>query len=637
MFFQSSRANALSKDTEQVEVVGSQLPVNTSITQVDLDVYTGFPKILERSAFENNFSELSDLIGHLNGVQVNQTSGVGSYSSTSIRGASGKQVNYFLDGMLLNLPNSGFANVSIPTSLIEIVEVFPDFTPIQLPSANLGGAINFRSRYFSPEELGGQVKMGVGSFSERNFEVSGWASFSNWQSLFAASSIDAENDYPVDEDLFATNSRRRINDGFSQDSFILKSAKNFSSLKINNLIQYISSEKEIPTENNRLIDDARTEDQNFRVQSVLDYTLSNWHFSNRFFYLNSYSRFTDLSGVSGTVGLSRDENKTSVKQFGLFNLIAKPYGNHLFQASFEVSESELDQEDQLRSRTLSQGERRSFLAGLSNDWRITEWWLFNLTYRYYLVNDDIDFLDRGTEPESRINTSSYQIGMQWELSRSFKLLTNFAKQVRVPTVYEKYGSQGTFVSDPELRHERATVFDFGFRFSGNTLSADMGVFYKEIDDGIFFIYSQGVASPENAEAVELGGIESRVTWTPIEWLRLSGQISFLDSQNNSALPDRRGNEIPGIYHQEFGLDANILFDRFSFGIAYFQSDELYFNPQKNERADQKRELNVNVLYHTDRYTIDFLARNLFDENYIAFYDLPSPGRSYQLTLKINFY
>ena len=622
-------------DTEQVDVLGAELPVNTSVSHVNIERYTGFPKVIDRSAFENNFTELSELIDHLNGVQVNRTSGAGSYSSTSIRGAGGKQVNYFLDGMLLNLPNSGFANISIPTSLIERIEVFPDFTPVQLTNANLGGAISFTSRYLSPEEIGGQVKFGFGSFSQRNIELSGWTNISNWQTLFSASSIDSENNYPVDENLFATASRHRINDGFSQKSILFKLGKNFSSFNINSLVQYINNKKEIPTENNRLIDDATTENENFRAQSILDYKFGDWSFANRVFYLNSDSRFLDLSGVSGTVGLGRNDNKTSVEQFGLYSLLARPIGDHFLQATLELSESELKQIDQLRSRTLVQGKRTNFLAGLSNDWRFADSWLVNTTYRYYFVEDDVQFLDRSVEPESRVIEPSYQVGIQWELNDKLNLLANFAEQIRVPTVHEKYGSQGTFVSDPELQHESATAFDVGFRFSGDNISFDSNIFYKEVENGIFFIYSQGVASPENAESVEMTGVESKFTWSPISWFNLAGQISLFDSENNSVLPDRRGNEIPGVYHQNFGISSNFYLRSYSVSVAYFESDDLYFNPQRSERADKKQELNFDVLYDVGNYAINFSVRNLFDENYSSFYDLPTPGRSYSLSFKIN--
>lgn len=233
---------------ESVDVIGFNKSSDSQLS-VDKNTYTGFVSSIQRAEFEDRFTQVIELLSDFPSVQIKTTGGFGSYSSTSLRGSTGKQVNVYLDGLLLNSPFSGDANMSnIPTSIIKQVDVYPDFTPVELSTANLAGAVNLTSRNLSEFEPGLQASLGYGSFHTRSAEISAWTNLNAWQLLGAVNTLDSKNDYPVNDKSFDTDSETRINSQYKGSSIFLKAAKQWNVLRLQLLYQAQDTRSGIPTE-----------------------------------------------------------------------------------------------------------------------------------------------------------------------------------------------------------------------------------------------------------------------------------------------------------------------------------------------------------------------------------------------------
>ena len=196
--------NALhAEPIETLDVFGRENTKNESLVSVDKDAYTAVFYTIDRSQFEDRFTPVVELLSDIPSVQIKSSAGLGSYSSASIRGSSGKQVNVFLDGLLLNSAFSGNASINnIPSSVLQSIDVYPSFTPIELSSANLAGAISLNSRSLQDSEKGLQASLAYGSFDTKSADLSSWAEINEWELLAALSYVDSANDYPVDDDAF---------------------------------------------------------------------------------------------------------------------------------------------------------------------------------------------------------------------------------------------------------------------------------------------------------------------------------------------------------------------------------------------------------------------------------------------------
>ena len=623
-------------DIEQVDVEGVNVFERQSVTEADREAYSGFIKYIDRGSFEDRFTLMSDLLDNLPSVQVSESGGVGSFSNTFVRGLGGKQISYYLDGMLLNQPNSGMANTNIPTAVIERLEVYPDFPPAQLGNANLGGSVVFHSRRIPKNENGGQFQLSQDTFDNFHTEFAGWGHVGDWEMLAALSYTDAENNYPVSDDLFETDSDERLNDGYKNTGALLKAAREYEIAKTNHMLQFSESKKEIPTRENQLNDNASIKEENWRWQSVVDYGVGEWDLGNRFYFTSHKSLFKD---DTGSIGLNRSqtETETEISSVGIFSLAQKQWlTKHNLVGSLDITYYDVNQFNHLDNVSETQGERNSVVFALSDQWQVNKAYNVNLNWRHYVVEDSVELFRQDLESDSSISASTFHLGNKLKLGENVSLMANIANQIRVPTVAEKYGNQGLYVSEPELKHEKARVADLGIAYQSKTLSTSTSVFYKKVDDGIFIVYSSGVANPRNSISSQILGIEANLQWQLMSWLSFQMNATLLDSENLSDLPDRKGKSMPGIFHQEFGFAIEVVKGNHIVSLGYQFKDELYFNPQAAGQADQVTDVSMSWAYTLSDITIDVSAKNLLDKHFYNFYQLPTPGRSISLSVTYRF-
>ena len=621
-------------DVEHMLVSDQQREQRRSITDIDLASFTGFVHLIDRSEFDHRFVDFSDLLDTLPGIQVSQSGGTGTFSSVSVRGSSGKQVNIFLDGLLLNSPNSGSASVSqIPSILIERIEAYPDFTPAQLGNANLAGAINFKSRDLSSAQPGAKLSLAKGSFGLENAELSAWGKLSNWEVIGGGSTLTTDNDFPVDHDIFTTTAKRRRNDGYAQDSVFLKLGRRWKSGQFNTLFQSSDTEKELPTTLNQRRDNATLNNQSWRLQTVLDYQLGKIDIGHRAFIAAEKDIYRD---PDSTVGLGEDHIETELDGTGLFNTAQYIWGEHAWVLSLELRQDDITQRDKLDSEDIIDAQRNTAILALADSWCLNDQWLLTATVRQYWVEDEVAFSLRDFAASDDIDESAANLGAQWSPSSHLAVKSNIGLLVRIPTLSEKFGSRGLFEGNADLQAEQALSIDAGFALSWPHFSLDTSVFYRQTDDGIVTLFdSRGVGQPQNIAQSDVVGIESEFTYQLTDWLAVDGNATLLDTDNQSDIRAAKGKKLPGIYHQSAGIGLVATTGVARVEVHYQHHDELYYETANAVEADAKKELNASVTTSWRAVTLDFSARNLRDENFLDMNRFPTPGRSYVLTISVE--
>lgn len=86
--------------------------------------------------------QTTELLDRSVGVKVRSSGGMGSRSSISLNGLSGNAIQVFIDGVPSSNYGSSFGIRSLPTAMIERIEVYKGVVPPHLSSDALGGAIN---------------------------------------------------------------------------------------------------------------------------------------------------------------------------------------------------------------------------------------------------------------------------------------------------------------------------------------------------------------------------------------------------------------------------------------------------------------------------------------------------------------
>lgn len=630
----STSASDSHQGVEHMLVSDEQRVQRRSITDIDLASFTGFAHLIDRSEFDHRFADFSDLLDTLPGIQVSQSGGTGTFSSVSVRGSSGKQVNIFLDGLLLNSPNSGSASVSrIPSVLIERVEAYPDFTPVQLGNANLAGAINFQSRDLSSARPGAKLSLAKGSFGLENAELSAWGKIAEWELIAGANTVNTDNDFPVDRGLFVTNSTRRRNDAYSQDSLFLKAGRSWKDGQFSVLLQSSESDKELPTTLNQRRDSATLSNESWHLQSVIDYQVGAVDIGHRAFVAQEDDTYRD---PDSTVGLGEDHTETELDGFGLFNTARYILGEHEWIASVELRNDDISQYDRLNTEDVVDAQRSTVVVALADNWCVNDQWLLNAAVRQYWIDDQVDFSLQGFAASDKFDESSVNVGAQWTATPHITLRSNAGLLVRIPTLSEKFGSRGLMEGNDELQPEQAATIDAGINLKWSVFNANANIFYRQVDDGIVTIFdSRGVGQPQNIGQSEVVGLESKAAYKLTDWLTLEANATLLDTENQSNIRSAQGQKLPGLYHHSAGAGIVAHNDLARFELRYQHHDELYYEPSNTVEADTKKELDASLTLRWKHVTLDLSARNLLDDNFLDMNRFPTPGRAYMVTVGVE--
>ncbi|WKK59553.1 TonB-dependent receptor [Sphingobacterium sp. BN32] len=152
--------------------------------------------VLDAKKFHNSPVELTDVLNRASGIKVRQNGGLGSRSSISLNGFSGRHVKIFIDGVPVEGMGSAFQLNNIPINLAERIEIYNGVVPIELGADALGGAINIISNKNNKSYA--EVSYAYGSFNTHKTNINlGHTTRSGFTILLNAFQNYSDNNYPV--------------------------------------------------------------------------------------------------------------------------------------------------------------------------------------------------------------------------------------------------------------------------------------------------------------------------------------------------------------------------------------------------------------------------------------------------------
>jgi len=622
-----------------------------ALTAFDIDSgdYSGFTKTLSREQFGDQLSSLPELLHTIPGLQMRQSGGLGSYSDISLRGTNSKQVNVFLDGMLLNSAQSGQASLqNIPVSILERINVYPDVTPLQLGAAGIGGAIDLQTR--KSGEDGTFASLGYGSFATSKADVALFRHPGKWNVLLTAGTLAAENDFKFtnrqgfDNDSHAVT-QHRYNNGFEQYNTLFKAGTQITAQHgIETMLQYVDSRKHVPTISN--LEEANGYVDNHDLYSQFSYHYQAGHYgsSHRLYFNEQTNAFADKSG---TVGLRRPtETFNREDSAGLLNAAYWYVGRHHLVTSLDASESSFNQHDELLHFRRIQAERNTLHVALEDNWQLIDsYLLINANVRRSRYEDDSDSaaaVETGVgaiaDASSTTTANNWHVGTKSQMTHWLTLSANTSRTLRAPAFGERYVSGVNFNGNPELKPETSRSSDIGFSIDFANVQATVARFAKEIDDGIIVIYdARGIGKPENTDAAHVDGVEFDLRYQFVESTSVFFRGTDLDSENKSDIQSEHGKKLPGIYHQSYQYGATWQRSQFSIELSRICDRELYYNRVNNAQADDRKTIDASVTWQpTANFNLNLVASNLTDEEYAAYHRLSAPGRAAYLTANIHW-
>ena len=653
--FAETDRKAVTLETVVVTAKKPEEPLQTG--DVDLKETTGFVSVIKREDFEGKMEDLAEVLQKEAAVQVRRSGGLGSFSTVSLRGSSSNQVMIFMDGVLLNDASGGGVDLSdISLSDVEAIEIYRGVTPINFGKASIGGVINIRTLR-SKKGFNASATAGYGSFNTRKL-----AAFINhkpgkWDYLISAGYLASDNDFEMlndngtewnkDDDRW----EKRNNAQFDQGNILAKLGYDFTGdVRIDLVNQWFSKDQGLPSWNNSPeTETSLNTERNITTLNLTANDIGPLHLNTR--TTVDYSLKEELYDDSqGHVGLGRQKSMYTTNRYGgrFFLEWLTDWNMAGFTADFH--REEYDPEDLLGNRNPNKSSRDTLSMGLQDSvFLFQDKLTVTPALRYTAIKDKLNSATSisGTPLEEKSRDEDYfnpQIGLKYNPLDWLIFKTNLGEYVREPSFFELFGDRGFIIGNPDLKAEKGINFDAGFEINWLTqyqwltrISCDAAYFHSDVDDLISFVYdARGIGRAENISEALIQGIEAGIRLDFLKYLRLTGNFTWQNPENQSQIEAFNGKQLPGRFKTSSAGTLEGTYAGFKAFVEYIRETGMYFDSANLLPAKDRNMFNAGISWLYRSFLFSLEGKNLTNDDYQAFNGYPMPGRSYFFSVKYSF-
>ncbi len=579
-------------ELDPVVVTGSRIPYHLSESAYSVSV------ISREEIAILPADNISDILEHVNGVDVRRRGAHGVQADVGIRGGTYEQTLIMIDGVNISDPQTGHHNMDLPVNLndIERIEIVKGpAARIYGPNA-VGGVINIITRDVNSNSFGGHGAYGEYGYYDLGAQaalssdkVSGRLSASRRYSSGYLGGKD------TDFDIKTINYKGILKNGSNKFQLGMGfSDKDFGAYKFYSDI----------------FPDQREKTETFLLYGNADLKMADMEIMPRIHWRHHKDEFKININEVWNV----NDHRTDVLGAQVNTLIISGLG-----ATSIGGEAELEDMESSSLGDHDRGRQSVFLE-----------------HRLY----PSDRLTVGMGA-SAVHYSSWGweywpgADMSIELIDGLTWFTSFEKSFRVPTYTELYYVTPANKGNPDLKPEEAWTGETGLRWLIDGVTADFSLFYRDSEDVIDWSRRPGETAWQatNIATVRTKGGEVGVTFYPqsffnTKWLSSVGiAYTYLDSDR-----DTKGME------SKYALDYLRHQVNGSMVFTWLSSLKQVIKARYEKRmvGDDYTVVDTRLTYAFTNYEVFLEATNLFNENYIESGFTPMPDRWIIGGLKFNW-
>lgn len=267
----------------------------------------------------------------------------------------------------------------------------------------------------------------------------------------------------------------------------------------------------------------------------------------------------------------------------------------------------------------------------------------SLGARYDRVTYDANNLDHSLDDRAEFSNLTPKAGATYELNKENSLWFGYNTGFVVPSRSALFSST-RYITDPDLKPEKAKNIDFGLRgrLMAGRLTYDVALYDTKIRDMVVVEDRPGMDAYVNAGEIEVKGVETSLSYRPLDGLRFALAHTYARNKYREYVTgsnDYSGNYLAAspLHHlnarvtwtPRAELDLELEWDHLT---AYHTNSDNSADPQgQYERPDL---FHLRVSYGTGPWSLWAHALNLFDKQYAerVSYSVPSRfssgGRSF---------
>jgi len=601
--------------------------------------HSGFSNVIQKENFQDKQQNLGELIEKESSVQVQQSGGLGSFSSVSLRGASSNQVMVYMDGVPLNDSSGGGVDLSnIPVEQIESVEIYKGNSPINLSGSSIGGALNIKTKR-AKQYPSADASIGYGSFN--SFKINSTVSQKpgRFDYLVNGGYSSSKNNFSFINDngtKWNTNDdekEKRNNAEYYQGNVLGTFSYDISQKTRASISeQFFMKNQHLPTWNNN--PKATTTFDTKR--NIVNLKLISNELIGK---LNSASRLDHsykkeiYSDTNNDVGLGKQHNKYVTTSYGLNQFFELPTSFNNISSNIDIRQENYNSYDLLYQANTEPSTRNYYSVALQD--KIS---LINRTLAI-IPAITLEHYDNKFRSSSspRIESNNYfnpKIGAKYNLISWLNIKSNLARYVREPSFFELFGDRGFFNGNKDLKAEKGVNFDIGLEAETKIIYFSSTYFRTNIDDVISYVYnSRGIGQAVNISSSVNNGIENTLLLEPLKGQTISLNYTWQNPVNKSKVPVFNNKRLPGKFEDTASIKLSGTYLIFKPYYEFIYSSGLFYDTANLLPAKIKREHNAGITTFIGPFSANVEVKNIGNVNYEDFNGYPQPGRSFWLTLR----
>ncbi len=604
---ESQVQNAESSDIGEIQVIDNSIRLRSVVTEGET-IFT-----LERKDFPPSAVSVADVLEKIPGVLVMRTGSEGSLTGLSLRGASSNQILIMLNGAPLSLPGG----TSIDLSLLElaVVEKIEVATGLSYGSRAMGGIINVITRDKLFKELKPRKKFAsfsMGSFSTRKagFALENPAN-SNALLLFA-NAFSTAGDFPYRSK--SGEGRVRLNNETNRASLLLnRQSWDDDSIDTINiyagmLFRGVPGFSEFPTLEANLTEALfNLSYENFNSgRSGETRANRQWDKEFRFSASGSLIRFIDPKPVLG--GEIREFNK-QVDISSEFNLIS----NFSERVSLNFLLSKMLASD------FGSPSRFSTRLTLSKAWKKA----------YGEISPTVNI----NSAQSLPTTLSGGITFSTDVSPRANIHLVVGRSFRYPDFSELYyPSKGFIRGNKDLRSERANFIEAGIELDIVDFNLSLVGFQRDQKNTIKFVPISAYAiAPVNTGKVNAKGVMLSFTAKPSNRFQIDSTYTYTSSSYG-----RSKLELTQTPKYKFFASVGYEFRGGTLGLSQIRESSQSADLFGSIRVPRKSITNLETNIKMGKGNLHVSVQNIFNNSARDFWDLPLPGRFFEVAYESLF-
>jgi iron complex outermembrane receptor protein len=611
-------------------------------------------EISDQEIERKGLTSLADVLSQQPGIFVRSMGGEGSFSLLTVRGSSSKQVAVYVDDILINGADGQSVDLSqFALSSIASIKIYPGRQPISFSGQGAAGAIYITTRKASAIR---HFEHKIGSYGFRSTALSnGWKS-AQGSAFIGLETRRAENDYDLRNDNgtayneYDDRIEPRRNQQTRRDSLNLALSRHQlptgyrSSLNLAAVDQRQQVPNRLNDIHNNAYFDHNRQSLSLKLEQLPARHTAQWISEYSLQWLKTDDAFRD---VDSKVGLDGQDNQYLSRRIKFQQQLKGrlPAINATLTSVVALSRENYTNIQRLGSLSFAEDREKfrsdEFNLGLELLHPLPQLGLSLSPQLRFLQRENRDFQAGQNQQQQAL---SLQISFTQETDDA--IWTGFAGRFhRYPGFSELYANHGFSVGNDELKKESVTSLTLGFDTRpdarrGARVKISSEVFVRDSRDLIVISYdARGVGHYDNISRAFIAGLEFKASSLPSARAQWEVAYALTGSTTRSEISSYDGRQTPNTPLHELNLFFSdrlpwLAAVRYRFHLEYTQG--AYYDRANLLPVTERIQLDSGLEYRSSDWKLNLSVNNLGNRVNEAFNGFPGPGRTYQLSLSVDF-